>query len=134
MRAGNIGSTPPRWAVLTSQWPVHGVWFTSSTWPPTQRALDDPPRPRLVVLNHADLERLAALLPAIAGVWGSEWFRVSEVKATAAVQLVAGDVSPSEVGQLLRRAVGHDVGGWTVERGGQERDRVLWRVLATMAR
>ena len=82
-------------------------------------------------LSRVDRERLARLLPAIGGTLGSEPFNSSEIceHDAAALRLGRAGLTAKQLGRLLRRAVGTPVGGYLVERLGEEAGAVLWRVV-----
>jgi hypothetical protein len=82
-------------------------------------------------LSRADRERLERLLPVIAAAVASDGFLVSELLRleSPGLRLVVGASSARSLGRLLRRAEGVPVGGYVVERLGQEGGAVLWRVL-----
>lgn len=86
-------------------------------------------------LCRADLARLTRLLPAIAGALGSEDFTSRDLVEHAApgLQLVLRGLSAKQVGRLLARAAGVEVGGWVVERRGLEINVGLWRVVAAVS-
>lgn len=93
------------------------------------------PRPSRLVA--ADRDTLELLLPAIAAAAGDTLWTVGELVAHArihgeaprrlqeALSTVGGTKT---VGKLLRRAVGVSVGGFVVERVGDDRGGALWRV------
>jgi hypothetical protein len=84
-------------------------------------------------LTRRDRARLERLLPAVAGVKGSEKFTVDDVITLPAVRVVVGRLTARHVGRLLRRAVGVAIDGLTVERTDEkELNRVLWRVVAVV--
>jgi len=84
-------------------------------------------------LTHGDRARLTALLPAIAGALGSDWFTAREILESdaPAVRVVRGALTARQIGRLLQRAEAATVEGYVVERGGFEVGATLWRVLAT---
>ena len=96
-------------------------------------ALERQPRPSH--LTRGDRDRLAAILPAIAGSVGSDLFTAKELleQHTPAVRLVLGHLTARQLGRLLQRAEGARVAGYTVQRDGTEVGAVLWRVLAATA-
>jgi hypothetical protein len=82
-------------------------------------------------LSRVDRVALDRLLPAIAGVLGSEWFLASEaVKHPApALRLVLQGISAKKLGRLLKRAAGQPIGGYLVTSGGTEAGVILWQVV-----
>jgi hypothetical protein len=82
-------------------------------------------------LTRADHDRLAKILPAVGGVFGSEWFLVRELFASpaAAVRLVLRGLNARQVGRLLRRGEGVVVDGYLVQRGGIELHARLARIV-----
>jgi len=89
------------------------------------------PRHPISTLNRADRARLAALLPALAGVYGSAPFVARDVvdaDAPAALRLVADGLDAQQLGSLFARAGGQVVDGFLVERSGDELHRRLWCV------
>ena len=84
-------------------------------------------------LSRDDHERLARVLPAVAGALGSELFTARELveHAAAAVRIVVTGLTARQLGRLLKRAEGANGGGYTVQRQGSEVGSILWRVLAT---
>lgn len=82
-------------------------------------------------LSRPDRERLDTLLPVIGAVVASEGFLVSELLRleSPGLRLVVGACSARSLGRLLRRGEGLPIGGYVVERIGQEGGAVLWRVL-----
>ena len=81
-------------------------------------------------LSRADRELLGRVLPAVAGVKGSEWFTTNELLASdaPAVRLVLCGLGAKKVGRLFSRGVGQVIDGYTVDRGGEEAHRVQWRI------
>jgi hypothetical protein len=86
-------------------------------------------------LSRADLDRLGGLLPVVAAVFGSEAFLVRELLQAdhAGLALVLAGCSGRSLGRLLRRGEGVPVGGYVVERLGQEGGAVLWRVVKVVS-
>jgi hypothetical protein len=82
-------------------------------------------------LSRADRGRLATLLPAIGGVFGSEEFHSADIceHDAAALRLVCAGLTARQLGRLLRRAAGTPIGGYLVERHGVEAGAVRWRVV-----
>lgn len=87
--------------------------------------------PKAAPLRRVDRDRLARLLPAIAGALGSEVFTVNELLEHRPVRLVLDGLDARSVGRLLHRATGVPVDGYLVERVGAELHRALWRVVQT---
>lgn len=83
--------------------------------------------------SRADHQRLARLLPAIAGVHGSDRFAARDLfdDTSPALRLVTRGLTPRETGKLLRRSLGHVIDGYLVEKAGEELGIVLWRVMGT---
>ena len=83
-------------------------------------------------LSRRDRDRLAALLPALAGRFGSTPILVREVIASAdpGVRLVRGDLNAKRIGRLFSRAAGLAVDGYVVERCGVEDGATIWSVRA----
>jgi hypothetical protein len=81
-------------------------------------------------LSRADRQTLARILPAVAGVFGSEPFLASEVEEheSPGLQLVRAGMTARSIGRLLRRAVGIPIDGYVVERLSSEAGAVLWSV------
>jgi hypothetical protein len=81
-------------------------------------------------LSQADQHKLAAILPAVLGLLGSENFLVRELFRTdaAALRLVLGSCSAKSVGRLLRRAGGVPVNGLVVLRVGTQDGSALWAI------
>jgi len=82
-------------------------------------------------LNRTDRARLAALFPAIAGVYGSEPFTCRDLvddEAGPALRLVVAGLDARQLGSLFARAVGVVVDGYVLERAGSELHTRLWRV------
>jgi hypothetical protein len=84
-------------------------------------------------LSRDDRRRLAAALPAISGVLGSDYFTSCELLEwnSAALRIVLADLNAKKLGGLLRRAEGVAIDGLTVARAGRETGAVLWQILAT---
>jgi hypothetical protein len=81
-------------------------------------------------LSRADKAQLEALLPVVAGVFGSKSFLIKELLQTdaAGLKLVLGSSSAKALGRLLRRGEGHTVAGLVVERLGQEGGTAIWKI------
>ena len=94
-----------------------------------RQLLDD--RGPALRLSRADRDRLGALLPVVAAVVGPDGFLVRELLQleSPGLALVLAGCSSRSLGRLLRRGEGVPVGGYVVERLGQESGAVLWRVL-----
>ena len=82
-------------------------------------------------LCRADRARLSALLPALAGVVGSDVFRAGEVVGSnhPGLRLVLGDATARSLGRLLRRGEGVPVNGHLVQQVGVEAHAALWSVV-----
>jgi hypothetical protein len=82
-------------------------------------------------LTRRDRDRLALLLPAIGGVFGSELFLTRDVfeSEAAALQLVRRGLNAKQVGRLLRRAADTPIDSYMVTRQGTEAGAVLWRLV-----
>jgi hypothetical protein len=83
-------------------------------------------------LNRSDRAQLARLLPAIAGVYGSESFACRDLvgdDAPPALQLVTGGLEAQQLGSLFARAAGAVIDGFVIDRAGSELHARLWRVL-----
>jgi hypothetical protein len=81
-------------------------------------------------LSAADRDRLARVLPAIVGAFGSEPFTSRDLLADAAVRLTVRPMTAKQIGKLLARAAGVPIEGLIVERDGAELKACLWRVVA----
>lgn len=82
-------------------------------------------------LNRADRARLARMLPAIAGVYGSDAFAARDLldaEAPAALRLVTRGLDARWIGSLLARGAGQVIDGYIIERAGDELHVRLWRV------
>lgn len=91
-------------------------------------------RPTTSTLSRGDRERLARLLPAIAGALGSTEFASRDLRADVpALRVALRGVSVKSIGRLLSRAEGIPIDGWVVERYGTEINVTLWRVLASVS-
>lgn len=84
-------------------------------------------------LTREDRGRLAAILPALVGVKGTDWFTARELiqDRSPALRLVLDELNAVKLGRLLQRAEGAIVDGYGVERGGLEVGAILWRVFPT---
>jgi hypothetical protein len=91
-------------------------------------------RRRRSQLRRGDVPALAAILPAIVGLVGSEVFFCNDLVELArdniGLRTVLAGRSPKAIGRLLWRAQDLDVGGYVVERAGARG----WRVLAVCVR
>jgi hypothetical protein len=83
-------------------------------------------------LSRDDRAFLARLLPAAAGVLGSEPFHAAELceHDAAALRLVCAGLSARRLGRLLRRAADIPIAGYVVKRRGVEAGAVLWQIFA----
>jgi len=86
-------------------------------------------------LSAADDTAMAALLPILVAVVRGKVFAVADLAAHAALDVgadmrialgVAG--GPRKVGKLLRRADGHTIAGYRVDRVGADRAGALWTI------
>jgi len=83
--------------------------------------------------TREDRDRLAAILPAIAGALGSEAFASRDLvsdDAAPALRVVLAGLTVKSIGRLLARAEGTPINGYMVERCGVEINVTLWRVVA----
>jgi hypothetical protein len=82
-------------------------------------------------LSRPDRERLAVLLPAIAGRFGSAPFLASDVTSStdAGLQVGCRGISTKSLGRLFSRADAWPVDGYLVESVADEAGAWLWRVL-----
>lgn len=78
-------------------------------------------------LTRQDRTRLAAILPPVHAEYRGAWFLIRDVSTQPAVRALK--LSPTALGRLFLRAEMQVIdGGFYVERGGEERGSVLWRV------
>lgn len=89
---------------------------------------------RAARVSRDDCQRLARLLPAVAGAWGSRLFSSGELVAAQepALRLVVGPMGAKTIGRLLRRGEGLSLGGFAVERAGVEGHATVWRVVRSV--
>ena len=82
-------------------------------------------------LGRADRTRLAAILPAVSGVLGSELFTVRDLfeSEAVAIRLVLRDVNRKQIGRLLARGEGQAIDRYLVQRDGSELNVTLWRIV-----
>jgi hypothetical protein len=82
-------------------------------------------------LSRQDRARLAMLLPAIAGCFGSRPFLASEVTTStdAGLQCCCRGMSTKSLGKLFARADSWPVDGYVIEAVAGESGAWLWRVL-----
>jgi hypothetical protein len=82
-------------------------------------------------LSRIDRARLARMLPAIAGVYGSDLFVTRELfeRDAPAIRLVLAGLNPKQVGRLFARADGQPIDGYLIESQGSETNVRLWRVM-----
>lgn len=94
-------------------------------------ALEQQRRP-IVPLSRGDRAVLAKMLPAIAGVYGSETFSARDLSEDdrPAVRLVVKGRSVKQIGKLLSRADGIGMGGLMLQRQGLEFQVTTWRIVA----
>src|SRR5687767_1868117 len=89
-----------------------------------------------------DRQKLANLLHVIAETVGDNLFTCSDLllripapndaAMRAAILQAVGVESPRRIGKLLKRYEGLEAGGFRIIRVGQERDGVLWQVVACL--
>jgi len=80
------------------------------------------------VLTRTDRDHLGRLLPAVAGLYGSAPWTVTELLEHRSVRLVTRGRSAAHLGRLLRRGRGIRIGRLVVEQVGEELGRQLWKV------
>lgn len=87
-------------------------------------------RPTTSTLSRGDRERMAAILPAAAGVLGSEQFNSADICESdePALRLVSKGLNSRQLGRLLRRAAGRPIDGYMVQREGSAAGVALWRI------
>jgi hypothetical protein len=90
--------------------------------------LEDRRRP--APLTRDDRDRLATILPAIVGAWGSEPFASRDLPTDAGVRVVLRGLSIKQVGKLLSRGADIPINGLMIERAGHEINVTLWRIVA----
>jgi hypothetical protein len=78
-------------------------------------------------LSREDRDRLSRVLPAIAGALGSAPFAIRELQGPA-VALACEGLSPRRLGRLFLRGAGQPIGGFVIERVGDEGGCALWSV------
>ncbi len=85
---------------------------------------------RTRTLTRRDRERLARLLPAIAGVFGSTIFVVREAfeHAAPALRIVLAGESAKGIGRLFRRGADVPCEGFVVRDQGSELNCTLWQI------
>jgi hypothetical protein len=84
-------------------------------------------------LTRADRDRLARMLPAVMGVFGSEERFSSRDLAEdtrPAVRLVVRGLSVKKISKLFGRADGIPINGLMVQKQGEEFQVAVWRVVA----
>ncbi len=86
------------------------------------------PRP---TLRRADRTRLASILPAVTGVFGSEPFATRDLfeQAAPALDIVLAGMNTKSIAQLFSRSAGQDIEGYVVQHAGRELNAKLWRVV-----
>jgi len=87
-------------------------------------------------LNRADRARLARMLPAIAGVYGSDRFAARDLvdaDAPPALRLVTRGLTAQPLGSLFSRGAGVVIDGFVLERAGNELHATLWQVFRVPA-
>jgi len=74
---------------------------------------------------------LARILPALAGVLGSEPFAARDLFEvdSAALVIGLGGLNPKSAAQLFSRGAGQAIEGYVVQRARRELNAQLWRVL-----
>ncbi len=88
---------------------------------------------RAARLSRANRTALGAILPAVAGVFGSREILTAEILTSESPGLrfvLAGWESAARLGILFRKASGTPIAGFMVERMGSEANAALWRVVA----
>jgi hypothetical protein len=82
-------------------------------------------------LTRADRDRLATLLPAVGGVYGSEPFSSRDLveDSRPAVRLVVRGLGAKQIGRLCARADGIPIDGLMVQKQGVEFQVTLWRIV-----
>ncbi len=81
-------------------------------------------------LSRDDMGRLARILPAVVGAWGSEPFARRDLAADPGVRVVLRGLSVKQVSKLLSRGAGTPINGLVIERAGRELPVCLWRIVA----
>jgi hypothetical protein len=83
-------------------------------------------------LSRDDRALLRRLLPAVAGVLGSEPFHAAELceHDAPALRLVCAGLTARRLGRLLRRGADTPIAGYVVKRDGVEAGAVLWQIFA----
>jgi hypothetical protein len=76
----------------------------------------------------SDRDVLARLLPAIAGKLGSEGFQVRDVMRNEIFRQLIGNRNAHQLGNLLAKWQGQNIGGLIVERLTTEHGVAVWRV------
>jgi len=86
---------------------------------------------RLAAVAPADQERLAKLLPAIVGAYGSVRFLASDLAEddSPALTLVTGGLNGRQLGMLFARCAEIPIEGHMVQRAGSASGSTLWRVV-----
>jgi hypothetical protein len=87
----------------------------------------------VTVKKSTDGAILAKLLPAIAGVFGSSSFKVSEALAYPAIRELTGHQSPDKLGALFARNAGRPIDELVLERSKRERGSTLWLIQRTIS-
>jgi hypothetical protein len=91
-----------------------------------ERLLERRPAP----LTPADRDRLARILPAVVGAWGSEPFASRDLPTDAGVRVVLRGLSIKQVGKLLSRGADIPINGLMIERAGHEINVTLRHIVA----
>jgi len=97
------------------------------------RALEQARQSAPSPLRRADRDLLSRVLPAIAGLVGSDSFTSRDLAASSALRLVLGDRSVKTIGRLLSRGADLAIDGFMVQRAGAELRVTLWRLVAVVS-
>jgi hypothetical protein len=91
-------------------------------------------RPALSSLTREDRERLAAILPAIAGALGSEPFTSRDVieDEAPAVRVVRKGLTVKALSKLFVRGLDVPIDGLMIQKAGAEFGVVAWRVVVAV--
>ncbi|HXG54018.1 MAG TPA: hypothetical protein VNJ03_01445 [Vicinamibacterales bacterium] len=82
-------------------------------------------------LRRADGDRLARILPAVAGALGSHPFAVRDLfdDDSPALALVLTGMTTKSIAQLFSRGADQVIDGYVVQRAHRELNAQLWRVV-----
>ena len=92
------------------------------------------PRRPVSALSREDRTRLARMLPALLGVFGSEELFSSRdlaEDARPALRLVVRGLSVKKISKLFARAEGIPINGLMVQKQGEEFQVAQWRIVAS---